>query len=114
MHPLEHYISQFFSRSEGKFLTFNPFAYLAQRELRACARVPGRPRKKKKKKKNLARPPREHCASTFFPSCSLLFALTLHTHFLQSISRLALKGTPTKLQPTKLQLFAMKMKGSAF
>ena len=31
MHPLEHYISQFFSRSEGKFLTFNPFAYLAQR-----------------------------------------------------------------------------------
>ena len=57
-----------------------------------------RKKKEKKKKKDLARPPREHCASIFFPSCFPPVRPHTHSHFLQSISRFAPKGTPAKLQ----------------
>ena len=70
---------------------------LDENEFFSTARPHARTRseEKKRKEKNKKFPRTTNHAK--FPSRSLSFAFT-HSHLLQSISRLALKGTPTKLQ----------------
>ena len=75
--------------------------YCHQKPSRARARPRAKKKEKReKKKKDLRRSPNQLKFPLVFPLVFSHIRSRTHSHLLQSISRLALKGTPTKLQCT--------------